>query len=289
MPLPTSMPKVGIIITVYNGEPYIGPCIKAALDQTYQSFEVIVIDDGSSDGTERICRSIKDSRFRYLNKGQVGRQKALNEGVKSTDAEFIAINDADDLSLPCRLEYTLGFLLAHPNAAYVGTGFSKTTEFTGTIPPAVLKKWLPEAAPSVTWPSRSAVYRRNLFNHSTIMYPKRTWERIGGYDESLTLSEDYDFYLRAMQCGPVALLPGRTVHWYTNPNGVFKQRAAQDNLETLRMIKRRAHELLGLPGWLRLYQPLWEMGFQLTTQFPALLGMIKSLQRVATQHTKYLS
>jgi glycosyltransferase involved in cell wall biosynthesis len=272
------IPKVAIVITVYNGEMYIGACVKAALGQTYPAFEVVVVDDGSTDGTGHVCQSIQDVRLRYVKKERIGRQRALNAGIALTDADFIAINDADDLSLPHRLQYTIDFLLAHPETAFVGTGFSKTTEFVQSIPTSVLEESLAGSIGPAVWPSRSAVYRRNVFNHSTLMYPKRTWERIDGYDESLTLSEDYDFYLRAMQCGPVALLPGRTVHWYTNPRGVFKQRSHQENLEVLRFIKRRAHGLLGLPAWLRLYQRIWEVGFHCTSSYPALLDVAKGLR-----------
>ena len=280
---PVDWPKVAIVITVYNGERFIGACVKAALAQTYPHFEVVIVDDGSTDSTESICRSINDSRVRYIYMGRIGRQKALNEGIALTDGEFIAINDADDLSFPERLFYTMRLFRAHPQTALVGTGFSTTTEFLGAIPESLLDGWLPENYVKVSWPSRATLYRRNLFTHSTVMFPKRTWERIGGYDERLMLSglEDYDFYLRAMQFGPAAMLPGRTVLWYTNPDGFFKQKQHQENLRALRFIKCRAHRLLGLPAWLRLYQPIWEVGFHLTSRYPALLDVVKRFRRIA--------
>ncbi len=72
---------VSIVITVYNGERYIGACIKAALEQTYPNFEVLVVDDGSTDGTARICRSVTDLRFRYVSWGRLGLPKSLNAGI----------------------------------------------------------------------------------------------------------------------------------------------------------------------------------------------------------------
>ena len=276
-------PAVSVIIATYNAGPLLAHALDALAAQSLppQSIEIIVVDDGSTDGTELKCGAIEDPRVHYVNKGRIGRQRALNAGIAFTNAEFIAINDADDLSLPHRLRYSMELFRNNEQAALVGTGFSTTTEFVESIPEAVLAGSLSEDHAPVYWPSRITLYRRNVFTHSTVMFPKRTWERIGGYDESLTLSEDYDFYLRAMQCGPVALLPGRTVHWYTNPNGVFKQRSHQENLEVLRFIKRRAHGLLRLPGWLRLYQPLWEMGFHVTSSYPALLDVAKGLRRFA--------
>ena len=273
------VPMVSLVITVYNGERYIGPCIKAALAQTYPNFEVLVVDDGSTDGTVQICRSIPDSRFHYVTWGRLGRPKALNAGIAEAKGEYIAINDADDLSLPHRLQYSMHFMREHPGMAYRGTGVAKTDSFHETIPDEVLAE-VPrfEKNPPVL-PSRIDLFRRNLFNNSTLLYPKSTWKNIGGYDEQLTNSEDYDFYLRALQCGPAALLPGRTVLWYTNPNGYFKQKSKREHLGALGFIKRRAHRLLHLPGWLRLYHPLWVVGFELVQRFPYLLDLARTMKK----------
>jgi glycosyltransferase involved in cell wall biosynthesis len=275
-------PKVAIIITAYNAQRYILACIRAALSQVYPAFEVVVVDDGSNDDTKRLCLSMQDARLRYLNKGHIGRQRALNEGIAHTDAEYIAINDADDLSLPHRLRYTMEFFRDHEHTALVGTAFSATAVFLDSVPDSFLTTAESEHHTHIMWPSRATMFRRNLFTHSTVMFPKRIWELIGGYDESLTLSEDYDFYLRAMQHGPAALLPSRTVLWFTNPSGIFKQRPNRDNLQTLRLIKARAHRLLGLPAWLSWYQPLWEVAFHVTSRCPFMLDVTCRIRQWAT-------
>jgi hypothetical protein len=152
----------------------------------------------------------------------------------------------------------MNFLGQHKEAAFLGTSFAETDVFLESVPPAVLDA----AATSMVrgravWPSRSAVYRKNLFNNSTLVDPKTTWSAIGGYDEGLSLCEDYDFYLRAMQRGPAALLPGHTVLWYTNPGGFFKQKGMREYLAAMSAIKQRARRVLGLPWWMRFYHPLW--------------------------------
>ena len=273
-------PMVSLVITAYNAERFIGACIKAALAQTYPNFEVLVVDDGSTDGTAQICRSIADPRFHYVTWGRLGRPKALNAGIAEAKGEYIAINDADDLSLPHRLQYSMHFIQEHPEMAYLGTGFAETDTFHETIPDGVLTEVSRFEKNPPVLPSRVELFRRNVFNNSTLLYPKSTWERIGGYDEHLTNSEDYDFYLRALQCGPVALLSGRTVLWYTNPNGYFKQKSKREHLGALGFIKRRAHRQLHLPGWLRLYHPLWVLWFELVQRFPGLLELAKSIKGV---------
>jgi glycosyltransferase involved in cell wall biosynthesis len=273
------MPMVSIVITAYNAERFIGSCINAALAQTYPNFEVLVVDDGSTDGTTQICRSVTDPRFRYVTWGRLGRTRALNAGVDAAKGEYIAINDADDLSLPHRLQYSMDFIRQHQNIAYLGTRFVKSDTFYGSIPDNVITEAQVCGKNLLVWPKQTDVFRRNVFNNSTLLYPKSTWQRIGGYDEQLTNSEDYDFYLRALQCGPTALLPGRTVLWYTNPHGFFKQITQREHLKALGFIKRRAHRLLMLPGWMRLYHPVWIVWFELVRWFPCVLTLVRDIKK----------
>jgi glycosyltransferase involved in cell wall biosynthesis len=274
-------PLVSIVITAYNAERYIGACIKAALAQTYPNFEVVIVDDGSTDGTAQICRSITDPRVRYLTWGRLGRPKALNAGIAEAKGAYIAINDADDLSLPYRLGYAMEFFMKHPDVAIIGTGFHETREFLDRVPGTLAGESRTLDSKPPMWLSRTTVFRRNLFVNSTVIYPKSTWERIGGYDEHLGITEDYDFDLRALQCGSAALLPGRTVLWFTSPTSFFKQKSMQENLRALRFIKRRAHRLLNLPLWLRWYQPLWEVALHASQRFPVILSIANGVRKTA--------
>jgi glycosyltransferase involved in cell wall biosynthesis len=270
MSAPTA-PQTSIVVTAYNAERYVGACVRAALAQTFRDIEVLVLDDGSTDRTAEICAAIDDPRLRYMRRPRLGRVHALNEAVAAARAPFIAINDADDLSLPHRVQYTLDALRSCPDVAFVGTGYIPTEVFCESIAAAT-----PAATGSespIIWPSRAQVYRRNLFVNSTIMYPKTTWQRIGGYDESLTNSEDYDFQLRALQVGAAMLLPGRTVLWYTNPHGYFKQKRRREHHQVVGAIRRRAHRILGLSTWLKLYHPAWIVA----QHCPQLVAVVKRL------------
>jgi glycosyltransferase involved in cell wall biosynthesis len=240
----TAWPKVSVVLTAYNAERYIAASVAAALAQTYANLEVLVFDDGSSDATGEICRAFTDPRFRYIASPRIGRCRALNTAVSAAAGEYIAINDADDLSLPGRVSYEMGFALEHKEVAYVATRYFCTDEFHGVVPPAVLAEANAPIAQRPAWTDPRELYRRNLFNNSTLLYPKTTWQRIGGYDEALGNSE-------------AALLPARTVLWYTNPQGFFKQKSRREHHRAIGVIRRRAHRLLGLPPWLKLYHPAW--------------------------------
>jgi len=274
-------PSVSVVITAYNAERFIGACVRAALTQNYANFEVLVVDDGSTDGTAQICKSTADPRLRYLSWGRLGRPRALNAAVAAARGDYIAINDADDLSFPHRLAYTIDFLCTHPGVAFVGTRFAATDVFLDSVPPQIPAAAAAALAAPAAWPSRTALFQRNFFNNSTLVYPKSTWLRVGGYDEGLSNSEDYDFYLRAMQCGPAALLPGQTILWYTNPHGFFKNKSHAEHLQALRLIKRRAHILLALPRWLRWHQACWEVGLRARRRWPVLLRAANAIRRLA--------
>lgn len=255
--MPRVEPLVSIVFTTYNSARFIGTSLAAALAQDYPNFEVVVADDGSTDDTEEICRAVKDPRLRIFKLGRVGRCAALNRAVAETRGKYIANNDADDISLPHRLSYSVEFLESHDGVAYIGADVVRVERFSTAIPPEFLKQQSYGRFPAAKWPSAADIYRRNLFNHSTLFYPKSTWAAIGGYDETLGLSEDYDFYLRALQCGRAVLLPVKSVIWCSNSHGYFREKGIVEYLRAMSKIKRRAHQLLGLPKWLLLYHYLW--------------------------------
>lgn len=250
-------PLVSIVFTTYNAARFIKTSLAAALAQDYPNFEVIVADDGSTDETERICRAIDNPRLKFIPLGRVGRCRALNRAVAAARGKYIANNDADDISLPHRLAYVMDFLEAHPDVAYVGTDVRRVETFSAAVPPERIRSTLQASSYDAKWPSRDELYRRNLFNHSTLVYPKSTWQAIGGYDEALGLNEDYDFYLRALQHGRAALLPAKTIVWCFNSNGYFRQKGVVEYLKVMSTIKMRARRLLGLPSWLLLYHYFW--------------------------------
>ena len=123
-----SRPSVSIVMTAYNSAATIKAAIDAALGQNYPTFEIVVLDDGSTDETEPICRSFTDPRLRYLKRQRIGRPKALNEAILSAQGDYIAINDADDLSHPFRLQHSMTVMNAHPEVAIMGTNYWKTSQ-----------------------------------------------------------------------------------------------------------------------------------------------------------------
>lgn len=261
-------PFVSIVMTCHNAERFLRLSIAAALAQDYGNYELIVLDDGSTDGTGQLCQSIADARFHYVRRERLGRARALNEAIKLAKGHYIAINDADDLSLPNRLGESVAALMRSHSYSLIGTGYIPVDEFPdqltintpGQIPGDTLKRITPHR-----------LYRSNPFVHSTVMFAKSAWQQVGGYDETLSICIDYDFFLRVSQSGTVGLLPSITVCYYTHPQSHFKKMSVTTYISTLKRIKQRARKRMRLPVWAPLYD-LLPYYTSLKTSMRSLLG-----------------
>jgi glycosyltransferase involved in cell wall biosynthesis len=254
------MPKpfVSIVMTAYNAAQFLPISIAAALLQDYQHYEVIVLDDGSSDASRGICEAIPDRRLRYVRRERLGRARALNEAIALAAGEYIAINDADDLSFPNRLTETIRFLKDNEDVSLVGTDYVGTDVFPARLSDGLSVERYPEKD-GVAWITTAKLYRNNPFAHSTVVFTKAAWEKVGGYDETLPMCIDYDFFLRLRMSAMMALLPMKTVLCCIHQDSFFRQIPNSEYLATLIHIKNRARINLKLPFWLRIYDvmPYW--------------------------------
>jgi len=121
MALCTKPPIVTVLLPVYNGERYLREAVESILTQTLKAWELLIVDDGSTDGTEAICRSFTDPRVRVHRYEQnAGVISALNAGIDLISTKYVARMDADDVSLPDRLARQVGFLESRPDIAACG-------------------------------------------------------------------------------------------------------------------------------------------------------------------------
>src|SRR5579864_7265455 len=102
---------------VYNAGDYLRPAVESVLAQTYQNWELILVDDGSTDGCVSRLADIQDTRLRLVSQTNAGKPAAMNRGLGMARGEFYALQDADDVSRPERIERQLACLLAHPQVA----------------------------------------------------------------------------------------------------------------------------------------------------------------------------
>ena len=118
---PATMPDVSVILAVRNGGSDLPKAMETIFAQTFVNFELVVIDNGSTDGTAAYLKTIKDPRLRVFDHAEPGLAGALNYGIAKARGRYIARQDHDDWALPTRIERQVEFLNAHPDHALVGT------------------------------------------------------------------------------------------------------------------------------------------------------------------------
>tara|TARA_Y100000758_G_C15715118_1_gene298713 strand:+ start:62 stop:490 length:429 start_codon:yes stop_codon:yes gene_type:complete len=119
------MPRVSVVTSVYNGEAYVEECIDSILNQTFQDFEYIILNNGSTDRTAEILNHYTDSRIHIIHQENLGISRSLNKGINLSKSELIARLDADDYALPQRLEKQIAFMEQHPKVVLCGSRFKE--------------------------------------------------------------------------------------------------------------------------------------------------------------------
>jgi len=177
---------ITVLMTTYNCAPYIYQAVNSILNQTFNDFEYLIIDDGSEDETEKIVNSINDNRIRYIKVNHIGRGAALNFGLKESGHDWIALQDADDMSHPLRLEKQLRYLKNDSTM----TIFSNVAYFKENKILLVAT-----SNPDPVSIKRSLVLHGPFYN-ATMLFNKNHILQMGGYDESLKANEDHELWLR---------------------------------------------------------------------------------------------
>jgi glycosyltransferase involved in cell wall biosynthesis len=191
----TTPPIVSIVTCAYNAANYIDETIDSVLAQTFPDFELIIVDDGSSDHTVKVVNSYSDERIVLLEQENAGPAAARNTAIKHATGKYLAILDSDDLWLPNYLETMLGILnndpkidLAYPNAEYFGTPAWNGKKFMDKYPstlPVTLEKILA---------GECRIFISSIFKREIV-------DTVGVFDTSLKGSEDLDLWMRICQGG----------------------------------------------------------------------------------------
>lgn len=190
-------PLVTVICTVKDGARTIADVIESVLGQSMKEWEMVIVDDGSSDGTEHILRKYaeKDQRIQLVETPGIGRGRALNLALAHSRGSFIANIDADDPSHPCRLELQSKALLEHEHFALLASETKLLHGMENPVWPTI------KAAPVPVADVTRRLLVRNPINHSSVMVRRRALERVGGYAEARNSQLDYDLWVRLAAAG----------------------------------------------------------------------------------------
>ncbi len=187
-----SNPKVSVVLPTYNRAQYLDRAISSVLNQSYSDFELIIVDDASTDDTEKVVRSFKDDRIRYIrNTKNLGGAEARNIGISMSKGKFIAFQDSDDYWLPDKLEIQMkAFEEAEPDVAVVYTAFKKKTGNREIIIPP------PEVKKKEGYIYKELLYHVNFIGTPTAVVRKKVLQEIGGFDKRFPRLQDWDLFLR---------------------------------------------------------------------------------------------
>lgn len=213
-----------IVMPVYNKEQYVEAAIRSILNQTYQNFELIVIDDGSKDSSAEVIHRITDKRIRYVFQQNGGESVARNHGISLCKSDFIAFLDSDDLWLPDYLETINSLIEKYPDAGAYGCAYLHEQVTEGTYEKAV-------AMPK----SSEEYYLKNYFpfvcSHeqsltaSTTTVRKEVFDKVGGFPVGLKNWVDLDLWARIGLYYNVAFTERECAIYNDLPNSVSKVKA----------------------------------------------------------------
>jgi GT2 family glycosyltransferase len=209
----TLMPRVTVLMPAYNAGKYIADAIRSVLDQSFADFELLIVDDGSTDNTVDIVNSFTDPRIRLQIQSNKGISVALNAGLKASRGYYIARFDADDICFPQRLARQVTFLDAQPACLVVGSDAEYISEngdhlfdfqCSGHSHAEILEK----------------LYSVCPFIHSGVMYRKDAILQAGGYSLFAYNFEDHLLWVQLLRSGKCANLPEALIKVRINPNSV---------------------------------------------------------------------
>ena len=183
-------PLISAIIPVYNGEKYLAEAIESVLAQSYRPLELIIVDDGSTDGSATIARSYKEAH--YICQSNMGVAAARNTGLASAGGEFIAFLDADDMWHPQKIQIQIEYLQKHPSIMYTLSKINNFVEPGCNIHPEKLQ----------------SILKNEQINLASLVSHKAVFDQIGGFNPLYHVGEDFDWITRTKDAGiPMVILP----------------------------------------------------------------------------------
>ena len=212
----SNVPRISVIMSVHNTRRHLDEAVESILQQTFDDFEFLIVDDGSTDGSsERLAYyAAQDQRIRIiLNATNIGLTKSLNVAIHQSRGTLIARQDADDISEPDRFALQIKAFEEDKGLLALGT-FYKTVDEEGQVVRSVK---VPTAPHEIAW----QLLFHNAFCHSSMVFRKEDFEGdLVLYDESFQYSQDYELWSRLIKMGTVSNLPESLVRYRINAHSI---------------------------------------------------------------------
>jgi glycosyltransferase involved in cell wall biosynthesis len=245
--LTTDAPAISVLLPAYNAARYVAEAVDSILAQTFTDFELLIVDDGSTDDTPRILRHYaeRDRRIHLVSRPNTGLVIALNEMLARSRGEFIARMDADDIAMPDRFERQMSYLGDHPDCVLIG---SRVLVIDPDGSPLTV---MGEALSHEEIDSALMAARGQMIYHPAVMFRRRVVMDLGGYDEKMVEAEDLDLFLRLMEVGRVVNLSEPLLKYreYLQKAGHARAERVQRYARMIVNEARRRRRMEPLPEW----------------------------------------
>jgi glycosyltransferase involved in cell wall biosynthesis len=218
-------PRVSVVLPVRNGEATVGRAIDSILEQTYGGFELVVVDDGSEDGTAAVVAAYADPRLHVVRTPHIGLGPALRLGMAESRGEIIARQDADDVSFPERVQRQLELFDRMPGAVVIGVDWE---ERDGA------ERLMRQRRPFVGGMLGRSLLLANPVFHGAVAFRRQAAEQVGGYDATFRFAQDYDLWLRMAEVGAVYNHPEVLATRYMDGTNIAARHEQAQHREALR-------------------------------------------------------
>jgi len=227
-------PLVTVVIPTFNRANFVRQAIESVLQQRFQDYELIVVDDGSTDGTRAVIESL-GPRVRYLYQSNQGAAAARNFGVRHARAPWIAFQDSDDLCAPDHLESLYGYVRDHPDCGMVfgnGAYLDGPQHNRNTIIPAKKSRHL-----EATGVTLQDLFAKSIVRLQASIILKSAYDAVGGMDDSLRICHDLDLFFRLSMRVPIKYLD-RTVFFYRKHDSNISGNEELRVMENIKVIEK---------------------------------------------------
>ena len=229
------MPEVSVIMPVYNGEKFLAEAIESVLSQSFQDFELICVNDGSTDGSQQIIDSFLDSRLKRLSQTNAGQASARNCGIKFCKGNLISFLDQDDVYLPTCIEERVKYFHKSDSYSFIYNDFMIIDENSTVVNPSVLK-W--RKTKYISGKCFNELFLNGTFIiPSSVMMEKEIFDKIGLFDETLWGADDYDLWLRISYYYSIGFVPSPLNKYRVHSQNFSKNNSIMENRTALAILK----------------------------------------------------
>ena len=223
------MPYVSIIMPTFNSHQWISESIQSVLGQSFDNWELIIVNDGSTDNSVEIIQTyLNDKRIKLLHQKNLGPANARNYGISKCNGEFIAFLDSDDIWLHEKLQIQLQFFESNPHIGLVYSNYNLFYDNPKLTLPLRQSNWFH------TWPDNHRLLVYDFIGILTVVVRSSIIKKLGGFNENLFGTEDWDLWIKVAQFYKISKIEKVTASYRVHPDGLSQ--TAQNHFNQLKKV-----------------------------------------------------